>query len=179
MPTYTVTAVNGTTPKPDTGYGLMQEINLDLSDGTQTYRGVNWFTKAATPLPQQGESIDFEITEDPRWGLKAKKPKNPAYANGGGGAPKSFGGSGGGMSPDREKKIVRQHSQAQAIAFLTATQKDGFKLADVKTVTDWFDNDVFGTEPQTLEQALADLPVGGSVSVEVPIQENEFDKVPF
>ena len=60
------------------------------------------------------------------------------------------------MSPDREKKIVRQHSQAQAIAFLTATQKDGFTLADVKTCTDWFDKDVLGAEAAgaTVTQAL-------------------------
>ena len=180
MPTYTIQTVHGVTPKPDGGYGPMQEIELDLHDGSQTFRGVKWFTAAKnTAVP--GSTVEGDITEDPKWGLKFKKAKPAGGFNGGGFK------SSGGMSPEREKKIVRQHSQEMALRFLALGVVDTTEMTTtvakelVTQITDFFDKDVFAQDGpvQTLEQAVASLPVGGSVTVTVPFEERETEKIPF
>lgn len=171
MPIYTVTAVNGTTPKSGGKFGDMQDVSIDLSDGSQTFRGCSWYTKATTQLPSQGDQLEGDITEDPQWGLKFKKAYNAQIGyNGGGGSGSSA--PRGGMTPDREKKIVRQHSQNMAIAYVAATDlKLPGGIEDLVKIIDWFDTDVFGTEStMTLEQLVATTPVDAPA---------ETDKIPF
>lgn len=173
MPTYNVINIGGSVPKQYNGKP-MQEVTFTLSDGAMS-ESCTWFTNAATAIPTVGSTIDGEIDRsNPQYPPKFKK----AFAGGAnGGANRANG-----MSPEREKKIVRQHSQAQAIAFLAATQKDGFGLQDVKKVTDWFDKDVFGAEapaqppepaqpvqPVQPVQTLDDILVGvGADSEDIP-----------
>lgn len=80
----------------DGKHGPMQVIALTFDDGTQA----EWFTKASTPVPAPGSTLDGEL-EDGQYGKKFKK----AFAGGGGGR------GGQGLSKEewaaKDKRIAR------------------------------------------------------------------------
>jgi hypothetical protein len=122
MPTYTVTAA---TKKKDVQgqHGPMQVIALMLEGHAPL---VEWFTKADTPLPTPGSTIEGEVSQG-EYGLKFKK--TPA----GGFRP-------GGRSPEDSKQIVRQHSQEMALRYcaLKGAKPD---MGELRKVIDWFQRD--------------------------------------
>lgn len=141
-------------------YGAMQVIAMKLNDGTMT-TDAEWFTKADTPIPFAGESVEFEIdASNPQFPPKAKKPNNGNYPPSGGG------GGGFKKDPATQRSIIRQHSQEMALRYVVAKEMVLTKgIADLLPIIDWFEKDASGTEPQTLEQAVAALPVDEPVLV--------------
>lgn len=123
----------------------MKEIAIRFQSGEEA----NWFTGAATNVPQPGDKLDGHI-EPSEYGNKWKRAQKEF-----GGAPGGSKGSGG-MSPEREKKIVRQHSQATAIAYVAATGKTLANIEELKPIIDWFDTDVFGAKAEDPSPSLDD-----------------------
>lgn len=52
------------------------------------------------------------------------------------------------MTPDREAKIVRQHSQQMALMYAALHPDEAKDLTALKAVIDWFDEDAMGAAPQ-------------------------------
>lgn len=69
---------------------------------------------------------------------------------------------------NRNGSIVRQHSQEMSLRYLVAQGKP-FDLNDVKEVTDWFVEDVEGTE----------MPFKRNGSKPVTEEEIDIDEIPF
>jgi hypothetical protein len=138
--TYQVEAAEHKADKPDTGYGPKQIINLSLKGPDGTVKQAEWFTKASTSVPQPGVQLVGEITSS-QYGLRFKKVASAA--SGFGPRPED---------PQRQKRIVRQHSQEMAVRTLTlfnhldildASQMGTRELFDlIKKTTDWFEKDV-------------------------------------
>lgn len=141
MPTFTITEVTG--PREwQSKYGPMNSFTLSLEghDGP-----VEMSQKQTTTPPLVGSTVDGDIVpaQDPKFPPKLKK----AQPAGGG----NWSGGGGGMSPDREKKIVRQHSQSMSIETLKLAVDCGINLEvsdvaalvkKVKVLADVYDGDV-------------------------------------
>lgn len=136
MPAYTIKTVDG--PREwQSKYGPMNSFTLtvDGHDGP-----VELSQKQATAPPLVGQSVEGEIVaaHDPKFPPKLKR------------AQQGGGGFGGGMSPEREKKIVRQHSQSMAIETLKLAIDAGINLEagdvatlvkKVKVLADVYDQD--------------------------------------
>jgi hypothetical protein len=139
---FTVEAAEHKADKPDTGYGPKQIINLSLKDRGGDILQAEWFTNASTSVPQPGTQLVGEISSS-QYGLRFKKVASAA--SGFGPRPED---------PQRQKRIVRQHSQSMALqaislAFERGLFEPGTEPHDSKalfhligTVTDWFDRDV-------------------------------------
>lgn len=141
--TFTILRAEKKADKPDKGYGPMQVILLEL----ETANGpvvADWFTKAATPVPAAGGQLVGDLKAG-EYGMQFKKA--PAFT--GGGAPRP-------EDPQRQKRIVRQHSQSMALATLKLAADLGVLIpgsdpmpqntADlfslIAKTADWFDADV-------------------------------------
>lgn len=123
-------------------YGDMKTYTVKVEGDEAAYQ-LN--KKAASAAPTIGQEIVVEtVTPDPegKWPAKLKL----AAPNKGG-----FNG-GGGMSPEREAKIVRQHSQGMALQYAAIKQAQGtlpddFKPSDLFKIADLFDHDANGAKP--------------------------------
>jgi hypothetical protein len=149
MPNYTVTAAEEK-KKFDGKYGPMVVFTLRLKGSDGIEHTAEWLTKATTPLPATGTSLEGDL-EDGQYGKSFKKAK-PAN-----------GFSGGGMSPERQAAVQRQHSQEMAIravALLTQEVKpttDALR-ASIREWTDWFDADVNQASPNASQDGGANPP---------------------
>lgn len=77
--------------------------------------------------PKVGDTLDGDFTDDGKQ-FKFKKANN-------------FNGRGG-MSPEQQKAIVRQHSQDMALRYMDVKGITDFKLDDsFRKVIDWFEKD--------------------------------------
>src|SRR4051812_26975852 len=83
-------------------HGPMQVISLFLDDNGEA-KSAEWFTRATTPIPARNSKVEGELTENPPYGWKFKKAQQGSF----GGGFKS--------DPERERRIVRQHSQSVAV----------------------------------------------------------------
>jgi hypothetical protein len=136
--TYEVQTAEHKADKPDTGYGPMQVINLSLKTPDGTVKQAEWFTKKSSSVPQPGVQLVGEIRSG-QYGLRFKKVASAAF----GPRPED---------PQRQKRIVRQHSQEMAVRtlalfndldILDASQMGTRELFDlIKKTTDWFEKDV-------------------------------------
>jgi hypothetical protein len=138
MATYTVEAVVGEPREWEGKFGKNLSYTLALSGREGV---VELSQRPETPAPKAGDSIEGELV--PSQGdfppkLKRAKPQN------------GYGGGGGGMSPEREKRIVRQHSQSMAIETLKLAVTGGLDLgcatvsevvSKVKQLADVYDKD--------------------------------------
>jgi hypothetical protein len=136
MPTYAVTAAEEK-KRVDGKYGPMVVFNLRLKGPDGIEHTAEWFTKATTPLPAPGTSLEGDL-EDGQYGKSFKKAKP---ANG-------FGG----REPRDSGRIERQHSQEmalRAISTLKLTEydsRDGYRRI-IKEWTDWFVADLDNASP--------------------------------
>jgi hypothetical protein len=141
--TYQVEAAEHKADKPDTGYGAMQVITLSLKNGAGEVKQAEWFTKASTSVPQPGVQLVGEITSS-QYGLRFKKVASAA--SGFGPRPED---------PQRQKRIVRQHSEHMAIQTVQLAHsmglldkdgpQNGADLLDyIAKLADWYDRDVEG-----------------------------------
>lgn len=124
----------------ETKFGPMKSYTVKV-EGDETAYEIS--RKADSGAPNVGQKIEVESVTDMSGGKYPPKIKL-AYSKGGGG--------GGGMTPQREAQIIRQHSQGMAIewaalAHTRGTLPDGFKLADLTQIIDWFDADAKGAKP--------------------------------
>lgn len=97
--------------------------------------------KPSTPAPEPGQVIFGDI-QPSKGGFppRLKKAQTDFRPAAGPGPAQN-----GGPSPDeREKRIVRQHSQEMAIRFLDAKGTDEFGFLEVQKLTDAFEADAFG-----------------------------------
>jgi hypothetical protein len=138
MPTFTVESVVGEPREWEGKYGKNLSYRLSLAghDGV-----VELSQKPETPAPKVGDSIEGELVPSsgdfpPK--LRRAKPQG------------GFNGGGGGMSPEREKRIVRQHSQSMGIETLKLAVDCGVDLqvssvgdlvTKVKRLADSYDGD--------------------------------------
>ena len=132
--TYTVLNVVGDPREWEGRYGKNLSYTVALKDVDGV---VELSQKPETPAPKAGDELTGEITPSSgNFPPKFKKDKPQGGGNW----------SGGGMSPEREKKIVRQHSQHMALQYaaIHATQgklPDEFSLGDLFKIADQFDKD--------------------------------------
>lgn len=105
-------------------------------DGERQY--VERVAKLDTALPTVGSFIDGTI-EQTNFGPRFKP--TPKGGN--------FNGRGGGMTPEREKTIVRQHQTEMALRYIDLKARLGkitdFTFADVQRLTDAFVKDLEGS----------------------------------
>lgn len=100
--------------------------------------------KATSDAPATGQSIDVAQIIPPKEGTTfPPKIKLQFGANGG---------RGGGMTPEREAHIVRQHSQEMALRYAAIKATLGelptdFKPSDLFKIADLFDNDAKAAKP--------------------------------
>jgi hypothetical protein len=140
MSSYTVlSATQKKTLPTSNGRPARQILNLLLQDGPEQ-KQAEWFTNADTPLPQQGQSLEGELTfnsEHNRWDFKRPKPA-------GFGAPRP-------EDPVRAARILRQHSQHMALMYvelkLRFGKTDDFSFDDIRKLTDAFDSDAKAVQP--------------------------------
>jgi hypothetical protein len=97
-----------------------------------------------TDGPSAGEVLEgYAPKTDKRGNVRLKKAEQGGFSGGGGG--------GGGREPDpeRQRSIVRQHSQEMALRYaaIRASEKT-FALSEVAAIADFFERDANG-EPQT------------------------------
>lgn len=128
MSTYTVTQARKA-KDVEGQHGPMQVIELVLQDETGS-KTAEWYTKAATPLPQVGSQVEGTI-EQGQYGLKFKKAFNPA------GRPED---------PKRSARIQRMHAQEMGLRYLQAKASAGQlskfpTLDELRVVIEWFDAD--------------------------------------
>lgn len=140
----TYTVVDATKKKSVDGkFGPMQVVALRLQNGAEVL-ATEWFTKASTPLPAAGETLEGDVTEG-KYGKEFKKAQG-------------FGG----RSPRDSRRIERQHSQEMALRALALLggelQEDDWVDVrhDIKWWTDWFvtDLDVAGGGATAVEDAV-------------------------
>lgn len=133
MPEYTVIDAKKKKDVPDAKFGaaVVYELTLDAGNGSGNIEA-EWFTKAATPLPQAGERLEGELSEG-KYGKDFKRSQN---------------GSGGfGRSPRDSRRIERQHSQEMAVRAISVGT--GGKVPEnidlrstIRDWTDWFQADL-------------------------------------
>ena len=133
MSTFTVQAAAQKKEVPGQ-HGPMQVIALTLDDGTGEPKAAEWFTKATTPLPQAGSTLEGDLTKDPNYGWKFKR----AQQNGGGFR---------GRSPQETAQIAHMHAQKCALAYAQLRQTQGqlpenFSLDDLFVIARAFRKNV-------------------------------------
>ena len=134
--TYTIETVVGR--REWTGqYGPNVSYDLRLTGVSDV---VELTRKPEKPAPQVGETLTGTLED----GYQGKK-KFKVERQGG------FGG-GGGRSPEESARITRQHSQEMALRYAAIRAQQGklpdtFSLADLKIITDKFDEDAKGAQP--------------------------------
>lgn len=143
MPAFTVAEVIGEPRDWQSKYGPMKSYRVAVKNGSSDEAEVVELSqKPDTAAPTVGQALEGEIvpSQNPQFPPKFKKAQQ-----GGGG----FSG-GGGMSPEREKRIVRQHSQSMSIETLKLAVDCGINLqvgsvsdvvAKVRQLSDVFDKD--------------------------------------
>ena len=134
MAEYTVIAANQK-KELDGQHGRMQVIALTLGkDGQADAIQAEWFTKATTPLPQQGQKLEGEV-EQGQYGLKFKKAQT------------GFGGGKGGMDPATQRRVARFAAQERALLYMQVKGITDFKLDDdFRKVVTWFQKDAEAAE---------------------------------
>lgn len=126
MATYTVIACEKTGEK-ESKFGRMKTLKLRLRNGEGVEKDAEWFTSVKTNEPAEGTTIEGDVTKG-QYGLKFSKPKGSTI---------------GGKSPAQEMRIVRQHSQEQAIRVMAIL---GRVLSEQEFVNliQWFVDDAYG-----------------------------------
>lgn len=120
-----------------------------------TVENAYYATKNKPPVIGQTFDWDFENGE---YGPRFRNPSQQQGSSGGGsqgGAQRRSGGAA--MTPDREAKIVRQHSQEMALRWAAQFPADigvgpdgrGASLDRLTAIIDWFDEDAMGATPPT------------------------------
>lgn len=134
MATYTVEQVIGEPRDWQTKAGKAMKSYLLKVSGED--RNVELSQYPDTDPPTVGQVIDGTLEESQNGNFPPKLKR--AKPQGG------FGG-GGGMSPEREKRIVRQHSQTAAVALMQYAHAKGISvseaLSQMKAVADLLDKD--------------------------------------
>lgn len=137
MATYTVTAAvkKKDVPAKEEGRQPMQVIGLLLTDGDGKAQEAEWFTRATTQVPAEGQQLEGTLEPGP-YGLKFKK------------APVATGFGGRARDPRETAAIQRQHSQEMALRALTVRvaqgeqfDRDSFWEA-LRAAIDWFEQDI-------------------------------------
>src|SRR4051812_39660882 len=93
----------------DGQHGPLQIIALILQD-TNGPVDAEWATKPETPVPTEGQQLEGTLESGP-YGLKFKRTPAASFGVGGGGG-------GWRDDPERERRIVRQHSEHMALQAL-------------------------------------------------------------
>lgn len=131
--------------------GLRAPGTQNASNTAQINRKVD--ENGATKATNVGETIYGTLTETGRgWKFKQEQEPDGAASPAVSTSPTGtsvYTNNSGGMTLDRELKIVRQHSQSMALQWAAILQSqsrlaDSFGLDDLKQMVDWFDNDVVG-----------------------------------
>ena len=106
MPTFTVQAASH---KKDVEgkNGPMKVLNLTLVEADGSVKAAEWFTKATTPIPQQGEKLEGELQAG-QYGLSFKKAQQGGGWGGGGGGGRKD-------TPETRRSIAMQSSQKVAV----------------------------------------------------------------
>jgi hypothetical protein len=148
VPNHKVTAVDPNPPRSWSSQkgGPMLSYRVDLlreEDGF-AIRNVEWSKKQDSKPPQVGEVIDCTVDMEAQYG-----PKLKVEQEGGG----FGGGRGGGMTPEREAQIIRQHSQHMALLHVGNLVAAG-KVENAPTsweqlvqIIDKFDTDAKAAKP--------------------------------
>jgi hypothetical protein len=159
--TFTVTDATLLKDIPDGQYGPAKVFMLKLQEYGQQPVEAEWYTKAATPLPAAGSSIEGDL-EQTQYGLKFKRARTGTFA----GRP--------GRSPEETKQIVRQHSQHMALLYLTAKALAGKleanpKPSELVPLIDFFDRDAReGWKNADARKPLPKAPVPSDVPNDFP-----------
>jgi hypothetical protein len=149
--TYVVQAVGQ--PRPWNGqYGPMVSYDLDVVDPQGSISTVELNQKPDTPAPQANAQLFGRIEQGTR-GLRFKKAQQPQQGQLNGAQRRD--------DPDRQRSIVRQHSQHMALLYFQIKGSVG-GLSELVTAIDWFERDAQGQQPspaqsQAVQQA-ADVP---------------------
>lgn len=130
---YTVESAQHVRSKPVDGKGTFHIYSVKFRE---VERVAEWFSKQEQP-PKQGEQLFGEITNG-KFGPQFKRAQQQQQ---GGFRP---------MDPDRERRIVRQHSQHMALKYcelqgFRSKLPDDFDLSHVWKIADAFDRDVDGS----------------------------------
>jgi len=137
MALYEVVSAQHKADKPDRGHGPMKTVNLALKDEAGEVHVAEWYTKASTPVPDQGARLEGEIT------LGQYGPSFKRSSSGGGmGGPRP-------EDPARARAIARMHAQTASIAIVDLAVRlelvrpkdttELFKL--IAGTADWLDTD--------------------------------------
>lgn len=90
---------------------------------------ITWNRKPGSAGPSVGDVLDGTLEDNGSYGKKFKKAAAGGFNRGGG------------MSPEQQKAIVRQHSQEMALRYAAIKGAD-FKLDDdFRKVISWFQED--------------------------------------
>jgi hypothetical protein len=117
-------------------HGQFQTYTLTL-EGVDKPADLN--QKVETAPPAIGSTMDLTLTPDPKYPAKMKAKK--VYVASGAGS------GGFQRSPEESAKMQRQHSQEMALRYAAIRAEkemlpEPFKLADLKSVIDWFEKDI-------------------------------------
>ena len=124
----------------ETKFGAMKSYTVKVEGDDSAYEISR---KAASPAPSVGQKIEVAEVQPPNGNYPPKLKL--AFGNGNKGG-------GGGMTPEREAQIIRQHSQNMAILWANLAHTrgklpDDFKLSDLTAIVDWFDADAKAAKP--------------------------------
>lgn len=125
MASYTVISCEKTGEKPSK-FGQMQILKLRLRNGEGIEKDCEWFTSVKTNVPAEGTTIEGDVTQG-QYGLKFSKPK----------------GSGGGKSPESERRMNRASAQKQACQIVLALGRVPSEQEMVNLIN-WFEDDIYG-----------------------------------
>jgi hypothetical protein len=148
MPAYTITAVDPNPPRQWSsqkgGPMLSYRVDLQRDEDQFAIRNVEWSRKQASPAPTVGQKLNCTVDMEAQYG-----PKLKVEQEGGG----FGGGRGGGMTPEREAQIIRQHSQHMALLHVGNLVAAG-KVENAPTsweqlvqIIDKFDTDAKAAKP--------------------------------
>lgn len=113
MPTFTISAVSPEVRDVSLDKGDFRSYKMHLRDEQgQLHQSVEWFRKASSPAPQQGETIEGAL-EEGKFGQKFKQ------------APKQGGFGGRGRDPQERAEIRRQHAQTTALRYMELLEGRG------------------------------------------------------
>jgi hypothetical protein len=138
------------------GFKPSQIIALRLTDGTTSHEA-EWITATTTDADALVGTRISGTLEPSQYGMRFKEDR-PAFAGGGGMRPRD---------PKDTASIVRQHSEHMAVLLLQVKATagvltdDDLKPAKIRSLTDWFDDDVaYGVERKHPSQRTVNgLPV--------------------
>jgi hypothetical protein len=124
------------------GGGKFYDYSLHVMDEQKGEHEVFVTQKPETDAPEAGEVLEGHL-EDHFKGKKLKKEYQGGDSGGGGGGGRRE------PDPERQRSIVRQHSQEMALRYaaIRASEKT-FALSEVAAIADFFERDANG-EPQT------------------------------